>query len=128
MADIVDLKLDKNNWNYILIENQDLATVLGLAAVEQHLRQRLQFFRGEYKHDLTRGIPYHDEFFKKNPNPIVMDFVLKDVILTTPGVEELLSFSMELDDSTRILSIEFKVSTDYGNLVYSEDVPLGRLY
>lgn len=127
MADIVDLKLDPDNWNYILIENQDLAVVSGLEAIRQHLRQRLQFFRGEYAHDITRGIPYHDEFFKKNPNPIVMDYVLKDTILTTPGVTELLSFSMDLNNSTRILNIAFKVSTDYGNLVYSDDVPLGRL-
>lgn len=127
MANIRDLKLDPDNWNYILIINQDLATVNDIEAIEQHLRQRLQFFRGEYKHDLSRGIPYHDEFFKKNPNPIVMDYILKDVILTTPGIVELLSFTMDLDNSTRLLSIDFKVDTDYGTLDYSDDIPLGRL-
>lgn len=127
MSNIIDLKLDPNNWNYVLIENQDLATISDLDAIKQHLRQRLQFFRGEYAHDLTRGIPYHDEFFKKSPNPIVMDYVLKDTILTTPGVVELLSFSMDLNDSTRVLTIDFKVSTDYEDLVYSDDIPLGRL-
>ena len=126
MSDIIDLKLDPTDWNYILIENQDLGIVSGIDAIKQHLRQRLQFFRGEYAHDLTRGIPYHDEFFKKNPNPIVMDYVLKDTILTTPGIIELLSFSMDLDDSTRTLNIDFKVSTNYGDLVYSDDIPLGR--
>jgi len=127
MPDIIDLKLDPDNWNYVLIENQDLGIVTGVDAIEQHLRQRLQFFRGEYAHDLTRGIPYHDEFFKKNPDPIVMDYILKDTILTTPGVAELLSFVMDINNSTRILNISFKVSTDYGNLVYSDDIPLGRL-
>ena len=127
MANIIDLKLDTNNWNYVLIENQDLATVTDREAIEQHLRQRINFFRGEYKHDLTRGIPYHDEFFKKNPNPIVMDYVLKDVILNTPGVIELLSFTMDLNSSTRILNIDFKVDTDYGTLNYSDDISLGRL-
>lgn len=125
MSDIVDLKLDPNDWNYVLIEGQDLATVSGIEAIEQHLRQRLQFFRGEYKHDLTRGIPYHDEFFKKNPNPIVMDSILKDVILETPGVTELLSFQLDLDESTRILSVTFKVDTDSGILDYTKEISLG---
>lgn len=125
MSDIVDLKLDPDDWNYVLIEGQDLATISGIDAIEQHLRQRLQFFRGEYKHDLTRGIPYHDEFFKKNPNPIVMDSILKDVILETPGVIELLSFQLDLDESTRILSVTFKVDTDSGILDYTKEISLG---
>jgi len=125
MSDIIDLKLDSDNWNYVLIEGQDLATVSGIDAIEQHLKQRFQFFRGEYKHNLTRGIPYHDEFFKKSLNPIVMDSILKDVILETPGIIELLSFSIELDDQTRILSVIFKVSTDSGILDYNGKIPLG---
>lgn len=122
---IRDLKLDPNNWDHILIENQDLSTVSDLEAIEQHLRQRYQFFRGEYKHDLTRGIPYHDEFFKKNPNPIVMDTVIKDVTLTTPGIIELLLFKMELDNSERLLTIDIKVKTDVGILDYTGEIPLG---
>lgn len=125
MSNIVDLKLDPDNWNYILVEGQDLATISGIDAIEQHLKQRFQFFKGEYKHDYTRGIPYHDEFFKKNPNPIVMDSILKDVILDTPGVVELLSFTIELNDSTRILDINFKVDTDSGVLNYNGEIPLG---
>jgi len=125
MSEIIDLKLDPNNWNSILIENQDLATVDGIDAIEQHLKQRFKFFRGEYKYDLTRGIPYHDEFFKKNPNPIVMDTVLKDVILTTPGIIELTEFFMELDNATRILNVTFKTQTSAGELDYSEYIPLG---
>jgi len=125
MSDIVDLKLDENNWSCVVIENQDLGFVSGIESIRQHLKQRFQFFRGEYKHDLTRGIPYHDEFFKKNPNPVVMDSILKDVILTTPGVIELLSFSMEINNSTRILNIPFKVMTSEGILDYSGEIPLG---
>lgn len=122
---IRDLKLDPDNWDYVLIENQDLATVEDLDAIKQHVRQRLQFFRYEYKYDLTRGIPYHDDFFKKNPNPVVMDAILKDVILTTPGITELLSFSMVEDSTQRLLTVTFKADTDYGILDYSNDVPLG---
>jgi len=125
MSDKIDLKFNPNDWTQVVIESQDLAFVSGIESIRQHLRQRFQFFRGEYKHNLTRGIPYHDEFFKKNPNPIVMDTILKDVILTTPGVIELLSFSMELDNSTRILSIPFKVLTSDGILDYTGEIPLG---
>ena len=122
---IRDLKFDPDNWEYILIENQDLATVEDLEAIKQHVRQRLQFFKNEYKHDLTRGIPYHDDFFKKNPNPVIMDAILKNVILTTPGIIELLSFSMIEDSTLRLLTVTFKADTDYGILEYSNEVPLG---
>ena len=125
MSDIIDLKLDTNNWGYIVIENQDLGIVYGIESIRQHLRQRFQFFRGEYPHDLTRGIPYHDEFFKKNPNPIVIDTILKDVILTTQGIIELLSFTMEVINSERFLDINFKAMTDDGILDYSGEIPLG---
>jgi hypothetical protein len=125
IPNIIDLKLDENNWNYVTIEAQDLATVNGIDAIEQHLNQRFKFFRGEYKHDLRRGIPYHDEFFKKRPNPVVIDTILKSVIIDTPGVIELLEFKLEIINSTRTLQVIFKASTDEGILDYSGNIPLG---
>jgi hypothetical protein len=126
LSDIIDLKLNPDNWSQVVIESQDLGTVSGLDAIKQHLKQRFQFFRGEYPQDLTRGIPYHDEFFKKNPNPIVVDTILKDVILTTPGIIELLSFSMELINIERFLEINFKANTTSGILNYTGKIPLAN--
>ena len=119
----VDLKLDTVTWD-LVIENNDIATVEGIEAIRQNLRQRLQFFRGEYGFDLTRGIPYHDEFFKKKPNPIVMDTILKSVILNTEGIIELTEFTLSLNSSTRILDIYFRCITTEGELDYSSEIPL----
>jgi len=126
IPNIIDLKLDPDDWTSIIIDAQDLDTVNGIDAIEQHLKQRLQFFRGEYKHDLTRGIPYHDKFFKKTPNPIVIDSILKDVILTTPGITELLKFTIELYSATRLLTVTFKANTDEGILDYTGTIALAN--
>jgi len=126
IPNVIDLKLDSDDWTSVIIETQDLGVVNGIDAIEQHLKQRLQFFRGEYGYDLTRGIPYHDEFFKKRPNPVVIDSILKNVILTTPGITELLKFELEIENSTRELNIIFKANTDDGILDYSGTIPLAN--
>lgn len=119
----IDLKLDPITWD-LVIENNDIATVDGIDAIKQNLRQRLQCFRGEYRWNLTRGVPYHDEFFKKNPNPIVMDTILKNVILNTEGIIELTKFVLDFNSSSRILDIDFKCITIEGELDYSGEIPL----
>jgi len=123
MADIVDLKLNKTTWD-LELSGQDLGFVSSVDAIEQHIRQRLSFYRGEYPYDLTRGIPYHDEFFKKKFNPIVIDTILKTTIIDTPGVLELTRFVLDFNDSTRELLHEFKVICDEGVIDYSGVIPL----
>jgi hypothetical protein len=119
MPDIVDLKFDEDTWD-IIIENQDIQFVSGIDATKQYLRQRLGFFRGEDPFDLTRGIPYHDEIFKKRFNPIVIDSIFKEVILNTPGIIELNKFELDYDIGTRELNLVFKVITIEGIIDYTE--------
>lgn len=119
MPDIVDLEFDETTWD-IVIENQDVQFVSGVDAIRQHLRQRLGFFRGEDPFDLTRGIPYHDEIFKKRFNPIVIDSIFKETILNTPGVLELNKFELDHNSATRELNLEFKVITTEGIVNYTE--------
>jgi len=118
MLDIIDLKLNETTWD-IYIENQDIQIVTGIDGVKQHLRQRLQMFKGEYYYDKTRGIPYHDYFFVKSPNPIIIDSILKKVVLDTPGITELLKFDLDFDRTTRELNIDFKAKADEEEMDYS---------
>lgn len=124
MSNIVDLKLDPDSWD-IVIENQDISYINDTDAIQQHLRQRLSFFKGEYPYDLSIGVPYHQEFFKKNFNPIVIDSSLKTTIIDTPGVIELTSFILDLDEPTRVLSLNFKVRAKNGEVIdYSDTISI----
>jgi len=123
MNDIVDIKLNEITWD-ISITGQDIDFVYGVEAIKQHLRQRLSLFKGEYPYDLTRGIPYHDEFFKKNFNPVIIDTVLKSTIIDTPGVIELVKFDLDFSDSSRELSLTFKATCSDGVIDYSDIISL----
>lgn len=123
MSDIVDLKFNETTGD-LSITGQDIDFVYGVDAIRQHIRQRLSLFRGEYKYDLTRGIPYHDEFFKKNFNPVVIDTILKSTIIDTPGVIELVEFDLDFSDTTRELSLTFRATCDDGVIDYSDVISL----
>jgi len=123
MTDIVDLKLNETSWDLSII-GQDIDYVYGIDGIKQHLRQRLSLFRGEYLYDKTKGIPYHDEFFKKRFNPIVIDTILKSTIIDTPGVLELAKFDLNFNNSLRELSLTFKAICSDGIIDYSGVIPL----
>lgn len=108
-----DLKLT-NVGNNLELQNADLVLTSGDDAVRQHLQQRLRAFKGEWFLDLSDGVPYFQDILKKNPNPIVLDGVLKDVILSTPGVVELLTFELDYINSLRKLTLSFSVQATTG--------------
>lgn len=95
-------------------EDGSLAIVEEGAETVQHVRTRLQFFLGEWFLDLFAGTPWFEEILVKPADLGKVDSILRTRILQTPGVEELLSFSMDFDEVSRSLFIEFSAVTIYG--------------
>lgn len=108
-----DIDISANDFQFT--ENRE--------AIEQHLRQRLRTFAAEYFLDSRVGIPYFQHVLRKNPDPIIIDSVFKKEIINTPGIIELLEFELDLDASTRELTLTFKASTSDGVIDFSEVVP-----
>ena len=102
------------------ITNGKLSLTTGLKAIEQRLAQRLRLFFTEWFLDKTRGIPWIQQIFKKNPNPVVVDAVIKREILAEPQVIELQTFSLDLDTTTRLLTVTFRALTTEGELNFQE--------
>lgn len=98
------------------IKNGDLLLTSGDEAVRQHLQQRLRTFLGEWFLDLDVGVPYFQDILVKNPNVNQVDGILKQTILTTPGVVELVSFSMSFDSTARTLAVEFEYTSYSGEI------------
>ena len=117
-----DLLLDDDGD--IAIVNGDLAIVMGSDAVKQNLMQRLRFFTGDWFLDTSIHVPYYESIFKKNPDLQEVQAILQNVIVTTPGVLSLDSFDLQLDTSTRKLSVSFQVSVFDGPIVF-ENFTLG---
>lgn len=99
----MDFKSDANGD--LLIENGDFVLVDGVDETVQFINQSLRFLQAEWFLDETKGFPYFDEVFVKNPNPVALDSLFKKYIIELPGVEELTAFSLEYDPSSRNLTI-----------------------
>lgn len=107
----------------ILIDGPDLQQTTGVDAIEQHLKQRLKTFYNEYFLDIRRGIPYFQHVLIKNPDPVIVDTVFKRQVLNTPGVLELLEFNIDVDVSTRVMTLSFKAKVTEGEVDFSEVIP-----
>lgn len=116
---MADLKLDANG-DLEIGPDGDLIIVRGLDAIMQHLRIRLQFFRGEWFLDTRLGIPYFEEVLRKAPDLNVVQSIIRDAITTTPGVISITEFSLDYDGVTRSLSLDGKALTTEGVLTFSE--------
>ena len=118
----MDWKLDSNGD--LDTENGDIAFVTGVDAIAQHCSIRLSVFLGEYWLNKNIGIDYFGKILVKNPNLAVVQSIFRRTIQTTPGVIAILSFSMDLNKTTRTLTVTFRASTTEGPLDFSEEFML----
>lgn len=107
--------LTENTWDLYLDSNDRIARVHDAERVRQNIRERLQFFLGEWFLDITGGVPWFQEIFVKPANPGLAEAEIKKAILGTKDVHRLLSFSFEADLNNRIVKVvDFAVDTTYG--------------
>lgn len=97
--------------------------VRGPDAVVQKIRQRFKFFKGEWFLDQRLGVPYLQSIFIKAPNQIFIDAVFSSVLLGTPGVASIASFSSSLDRLSRTLTVDFQVTLVDGTTVTAQAEP-----
>ena len=103
--------------------NNDLTIITGLDEVTQRLRQTLRTFQGEWFLNLEFGVSYYQDILKKNPNLDVISTVLKNAILSVPGVLDLLEFVFDFDIVSRILTVDFTVRASEGEITINEVLP-----
>lgn len=107
------------------IQGGELRLTEGLDSIRQNLKQRLSMFFGEWFLDKSKGLPYYQHIFVKNPNPVVVDAAIKKEVFETPGILEIQNFVLDLDTATRVLSVTLKARTDEGLLEFAEDFGVG---
>lgn len=108
---MVDLALDQTNFD-LDVSRDDLFFFTGPDAIAQHLKIRLRLYRGEWFYDTRVGIPYYGTILVKNPNiPAVRD-IYRRAIESTPGVERLDDLDLNLNASTRVLSVSFSAKLE----------------
>jgi hypothetical protein len=89
-----------------------LRVVTGTEAIAQRLRVRLRLFRSDWFLDTLAGVPYHDYVLRKRSSPGVRREVFRRAIASMPGVREIVSLDVQLDQRARTLTVTCEVRTD----------------
>jgi hypothetical protein len=94
----------------------DLKWATDVDYIVQKITIRLLLFRQEWYLDQTLGLPWLTDILTKNPNMAYVDALIKTAIAGTPGVQGMISYSSELDGSTRTMSVTFEAKLDTGEV------------
>lgn len=116
---MIDIALDPVT-NDLVFQEFDLDLVDDTRQIMQNLAIRLRFIMGEWYLDINAGIPYYEEFFRKNPNQIQIESILKTEIVETLGIQELTSFEADFDKRLRIFSVKFSARSISGEELLKE--------
>lgn len=90
----------------------------GTEVTAQRLGIGLKFFAGEWFLDTTKGIRFLQEIAGKDFDPVALNVVYTEKILSTPGVAELQApVQFDFDNESRDLDIAFVAIDDSGNAI-----------
>jgi hypothetical protein len=89
----------------------------------QRIKTRLLLVGGEWYLDIRQGTPWRERIWLKGATVEQAKAVLRRVVLSTPGVADVLSIEASLDPATRTLSVTgWQVVTDDRKMISSEDL------
>lgn len=116
---MIDFALDQKT-NDLIFEEFDFQLFDGLEQVGQNLGIRLRFFLGEWFLDITQGVAYYQEVFLKAPNLIQVESIIKQEIVDTRGVEELITYESDFNSRTRTYFVKFQARATGGETLLQE--------
>ncbi len=92
------------------LTNGELSLVTGIAGVAQAITMKLRTWLGESKYDRNAGVPYMQVIFKRGVRLEAVRFILEQIILSVPGVTEVVDLDFNLDSASREVTITGRVS------------------
>jgi hypothetical protein len=104
-------------WDLHLTDGQITLSPDQVTGIVQHIRQRLEFFRGEWFLDLREGLPYYQEILVKNPAMPRVRALFRATILETPGVVQVDRLDLSLERATRLLTVTWRASLVDGTVI-----------
>lgn len=85
--------------------------------LSQKIENQLATFKGEWFLNPELGIPYYQSILKKQANIDEVNNIFLAALLSIDEVEEVLSFTVDYDNSTRDYSLDFTVKTVSGETI-----------
>jgi len=109
----IDLGLSTSTGD-LVVNNFDLTLVDSTDQIAQNLAIRLRFFLAEWFLDIESGIPYYQDILIKAPNQFRVESVIKEEIINTDGIVEILSFSTNFNERDRKFTVSFSCDSVSG--------------
>lgn len=116
----MDIALSTTTHDLVFTDGE-LTTVSSLDAIAQHVKVRLLFFKGEWELNLDEGVPYWTDILVIGPDLRAIESLLRQVVLGTPGITSIVSFSIAHDRANRTLEATFEAITTDGLVLTSAD-------
>lgn len=110
-----DLELTADGRDFVLTD--------GLEKVRQNIRVRASIFKGSWRYDRTKGMPYFEEILVTGTSLELIRRRFYDMLITTPGVLSVRKLTARIDPSPQgaTLYIDFAVTVDAGTLTDTLD-------
>jgi len=99
--------LTGNGKHDLVLVNGNVSPTAGL---DQRIDCALRTFITEHWLNPERGMPWFEEFLKKNPNPNVCKQAFSAVIWSVPGVQQINRLQVAFDNATRQFRVDFAVT------------------
>lgn len=88
--------------------------VTGLDEIVQGIQTRLKLFMGEYFRNITEGTPWFQTILGKGGTFTSKEAAIRNRILRSKGVTEILALQANFDIDSRTYSISVSILTTYG--------------
>lgn len=115
---MLDIKL-ASDGDIAVSDTGDIATT---ESIRQAVIVRLRWIYGEWKLGPEMGFPWFEEVFKKKPNILKIQHLIREEIMTVTGVTAATVKTVEYDKSKRTVKIAYTVTVD--KKTYDEEVKL----
>lgn len=120
---MVDISIDLQTGDLLIIDGDLVLTSdidpRGTNPILQDIIQRMRLFYKEWFLDNTKGVPWFQQIFVKNPDLSKIDAIFIELILSTRGVDSLISYSFTPNMAMRSFEIVFSAQTILGVVDYS---------
>lgn len=100
-------------------DGRDLVLVAGRDKVAQSLRVGAQIFRGSWRYDRQRGIPYFQDILLAGPQLEVVRRRFHEFISETDGVTAVDSLTLRFDSAQATMYVDFIAVCDDGSTLTS---------
>jgi hypothetical protein len=112
------LALDDNGDR--LIYNSNWVVIDDIDAIRQVIITKIKLYLGEWFKDVSLGVPWIQQIFRKGTSLGQVQSILIDEILSVEGATEMKKFEMDFDAKTRKLAVDFNCKILGENEEFSE--------